>query len=153
MTRLPPLSTLFPFTTLFRSAVIDVLKTFPGPGNRLVIGGHGEFQALLACGDFLQQPIAAFTEPGRQAGARGAGKQNQSAWLWTSVAAQIFERHGYAHAPAGQDERPVELSSYLREIPAEGFQSVVLGGLPAQGVTPSAQVGADEVGLCRTGLG
>src|SRR5438270_8488085 len=37
MIRRPPRSTLFPYTTLFRSEILDLLRGLPEPGKRAVV--------------------------------------------------------------------------------------------------------------------
>src|ERR1017187_946617 len=53
MIRRPPRSTLFPYTTLFRSQVSEVVELLPGPGSqsRTEIGGHHyECDQVECCG-------------------------------------------------------------------------------------------------------
>src|SRR2546430_12355990 len=57
MIRRPPRSTLFPYTTLFRSQALDRLVVFDAPG--LDEGVEGCKRILLGLGhpDFLQRPL------------------------------------------------------------------------------------------------
>src|SRR5256885_3105633 len=87
MIRRPPRSTLFPYTTLFRSSPSDTLRTrCPGPAQSDVLGG-----ASLAHGSIALDEL-------------GAGTLQV-----TAASTRAFSRNGYAGSRRGQLRLDLEL--------------------------------------------
>src|SRR3712207_8004027 len=91
MIRRPPRSTLFPYTTLFRSFHLDVGVVEVGPvAEQLVDGSHQPAEQIKLVRSLVHQHAAAFLVPGAAPGIHGDRKSTRLNSSHANISYAVF---------------------------------------------------------------
>src|SRR2546422_3251544 len=101
MIRRPPRSTLFPYTTLFRSLLVEALGRIPRPGERFALNGL-EFDILAATATRVERVAV---RPGPVRTVPLDRPEEELAWIMVDGILEGLDRRG--SAAAARAGRPV----------------------------------------------